>query len=379
MFCTNCGSKNNDDAAFCANCGTSMQDTSGLGVFTASESNPVNQVPLCNEPAYDYSMPSKQKKSLSKNKILIIVSICIVILVAAAIGFFAYLQAKKSEAEHATTQVQFAFSYSGDTTNEPVGIPLLIEGTDLDGSHTKEQLLATPTGGTLELLAGSYTISVDGMPVSNNGVVYEVEGESIQSLDIPVPSGDKEAPKAIIPDLNYSFAPVAIDKVTDQQIEGIRDWMNAYGVDTSEINSIISAVTDRRDTEVARIKLEKEKKEALASNPSSVYGTNLNQNAPAAQLTGTVCVKYFAVSNFDMPDARGDVCYLQLPKSVKLLGTQYDGMAASRVILPESLSSYKGQVVTISSHFSGRATASIKEAPCSPIWAYDAIIVRTFK
>lgn len=319
--------------------------------------------------------PASNPKKSSKKIALIVAIVCIVVLLAVGIGIFAFMQMKKNEAEHATTEVQFAFSYSGDAANEPVGVPLLVEGTDLDGNHAEQQILATSSGGTLELLAGSYTISVDGMPASSSGVVYEVQGENLRTLEIPVPSEDENEPQPIIPDLNYSFTPVAADKITDQQVEDIKSWMTTYGVNPSEINSIAATIIERRNAEIARITLEREKQTALASNPSGVYGTNINSNAPVAQLTGTVCVEYFKAQG---GLESGNVCYLQLPGTVKLLGTQYDGMTSNRVILPEGLSSYKGQVVTISSHFSGRPTASIKEANCSPIWAYDATVVRTF-
>lgn len=319
-------------------------------------------------------VPAEKQKASPLKIIVITAVICALIVLAAVVGMLVIKQMQANENKHAMTEVQFAFSYSGDAANEPVGVPLLVEGTDLDGNHAEQQILATASGGTLEFLAGSYTISVDGYPASTSGVVYEVQGENARALEIPEPNEDGTMPQAVIPDLNYSFTPIPADKVTDHDIEEIEKWMTVYGVEPDEIKRAVAAITERRNAEVARISLEQEKQAALDSNPSSVPGTNQHA-APAAQLTGTVCVEYHSAG---IPGGEGgNVCYLQLPKNVLLTGTQYD-FSENKVILPESLSSYKGQVVTISSHYSGRPTGSIKEAAVSSIWAYDATVVRTF-
>lgn len=321
---------------------------------------------------------SAAKKKMEPKKIAIIIScVSLVTVIAILLGVFAFTKYKENETAHITTEVQFAFSYSGDTENQPIGVPLLVEGTDLDGNHAEQQILATSAGGTLDLLAGSYTIKVDGQPASSNGVVYEVQGENEKPLEIPVPNEDEEQTAyTIIPDLNYSFTVEAPEDVTDSQIDAIKDWMKTYGVDPNEITHVAAQITERRSDAVARITLEREKQAALNANPPTVYGTNVNPNAPASQLTGTVHYEY---ANGSLASAGGAyVCYLQLPRTVELVGTQYTGMSSDKVILPNSLSSYQGQVVTISSHFSGRPTATIPSAVFSQIHAYDAQVVRSF-
>lgn len=323
--------------------------------------------------------PDSNPKRSNKKTALIVAIVCIVVLLAVGIGIFVFMQMKKSEAEHVTTEVQFAFSYSGDAANEPVGVPLLVEGTDLDGNHAEQQILATSSGGTLELLAGSYTISVDGMPASSSGVVYEVQGENLRTLEIPVPSEDENEPQPIIPDLNYSFTPVAADKITDQQVEDIKSWMTTYGVNPSEISSIAAAIIERRNAEIARITLEREKQTALASNPSVMTGDNKISNAPKYDLTGTVRTKYV---NGRTAGMSGNVCYLELPRPVTVVGTQYgganDGPSSSNIILGDSFTSYKDQVITISAQVGIRPTGGIPEAEISPIYAHYPTVVRTF-
>lgn len=345
MLCPRCSSQIDDDATFCGHCGAQVSN---------AQATP------------------KPAAGKSKRTAIIVSFVCIVIVLTVGIGIFAYMQMKKSEAEHVTTEVQVTFAYASDAANAPIGVPLLVEGTDLDGAHVEQQTLAPLTGAAFELMAGNYTVSVAGQPASESGIVYATEGSSSRTLEIPVPTGSETTPQ-IIPALSFSFVPVSSDTLSDRQIEDVRSWMNAYGVDSSEIDRVIVATVDRRASEVARLTLERERQAALDSNPSTVYGVGPVEHTPSYQLTGTVCVDYF-----DSGIDAGNVCYLQLPASITLTGTPYEDMTSRKVILPESFSSYRGQVVTISSRFSGNSTATIKEAEVSPIWAYNATVVRTF-
>lgn len=77
MFCSNCGTKNEDGAKFCVNCGTTFEET--------SESTAVETAPVYSQEVEDYAADSGEKKA----KIKKIVTIAVIVAVVAAIAFFA--------------------------------------------------------------------------------------------------------------------------------------------------------------------------------------------------------------------------------------------------------------------------------------------------
>lgn len=433
MHCANCGTPIDDDSTFCINCGSKVQpseervslsdpdettvletatnadetvalpneaddasssaETTVLpqdGIGTIIDNAPTTAIPAAAAPQpnlqqnFTKQMPVVQqasetapKKSRNKKVPIIIAVVCVLIVAAVAIGIFATHQAKVHEETHVTTPVEFVFTYTGDQAEQPIGVPLLIQGTDLDSNHVEQQVLATTTGENLELLAGTYTISVVGDPVSKNGVVYQAQGNGTQELVIPVPSGNT-AIQPIVPDLDITFAVIPAKEITDQQIEAIKSWMTSYGINPDEIQSITSAIANKRNEEVARITLEKEKQAALDANPSVIPGNPDEQQTQLAQLTGTVHVEYHEGY---IPEIGGmNVCYLLLPKAVVFRGTPVEDPTENKVILPDSMSSYKGKVITISSVYYWSGTASTPEAEVSSIYAAsNARVVRVFE
>lgn len=429
MFCTSCGAQVSDDASFCTNCGAPLQKATNpeaenaLSQPTEPESVPestmsqsdspyhttaISDVEVFesirahaespsfaaganaaqNAPGYTSAIdpnsvatapvtaapvavatapfaPAAKPKSSTRKIVIIVIVVCLVVALAAGIGFFAYTQHKADEEAHLTTEVQFAFSYSGDSANEPIGVPLLVEGTDLDGNHAEQQILATSNGGTLDFLAGSYTVSVAGQPASSGGVVYEVQGEATRSLEIPVPSENDDAPSVIIPDLNYSFIPVAADKVTDQQVSAIKEWMTTYGVDPNEIQQVATAIINRR-TSVIEAARQQEIQTALNANPDYI---GIGQTS---RLTGTVCV-----DSFTGRYGSGTVCYLQLPKDLRVPVHDEMSVTSNRVRLTGSFSSYQGQVITITATYTASTEKTYLSA-CSPIAANDPSVIRVF-
>lgn len=318
---------------------------------------------------------AQKKKARNKRIAIITAIVCVVLAIAGAIGIFALTQYKDNVYRHEPTEVQFAFAYSGSAAEKPIGIPILIEGSDLDNNHVKEQVLATPESGDVSLLAGSYTISVAGNPVSANGTVYQVQGTNSQEFEVPVPNSGNAQPMKL--DLNFSFEPIAADKVTDQQVEEIKNWMMVYGESSSEISQISTKIVQLRNQAVAAATLEKEKQAALASNPSTVTGDNkLGTSAPTYTFTGTVRTKYVSGTT---PGMSGDVWYLELPNSIEVTGTQYAGVSSKNIILGKSYASYKDKVISISTRVGVESTASIPEAQVSEIHiSKGATVTRTF-
>lgn len=402
MYCANCGEKLEDDARFCTACGTpvesgieecSEEDSILESVVSGQDAQAVassvqetaaihrmqetKEMPVVSEQAAAVQQPAASGSQ--KKYGVVIAIICIAVVALIALGIFVFFQVKAHEESHAPVSVQFSFSYSGDQSAQPIGIPFDIQGTDLDGNAVDEQFLATPDGAVTELLAGSYTVTVAGNPVSVTGVVYEVGENAEQALEIPVPNGESdEQTQSVTPDLGFSFQVVAPDKVSDQQVGAIESWMTNFGVASDEIQSISAAIVERRNAEIARAALEQEKQAALAANPRVVVGPNPVTHAPGetVRLTGTVRVGFFDSGFGD--SGRGNVCYLELPSEITVTGTQYDEQHSNKIILGDDFASYQDKVVTISASLSVRVTQSIKESACSRIWAVAPQLVRVF-
>lgn len=124
-----------------------------------------------------------------------------------------------------------------------------------------------------------------------------------------------------------------------------------------------------------------ERDEALASNPTVVRSTPSSQDSEVVTLTGTVRM----TMAFDpMTGGRSPVYYLELPGELTVEGTQYGPITDSKVIAPifadgGTASGHVGQVVSVRTGLSVRATASMPEAGVSMLWCNDRCeLVRVF-
>lgn len=365
MFCTRCGAQNSDEATFCTSCGSTLKKAG------ESEPAPSTQTiaPDKSPAGTPIATPSGTSKAKPKKQAIIIAVACVAILLVAGIGFFACTQMKKSEIEHGTAPVWLSFFYSGDYDEMPIGIPILIEGTDLDGKHVEKRVLADWDGGDFDLAAGSYIVSVAGQPVGSNGTVFNVTGEKSQTLEIPVPGPDGEnAPGSFTYQLQYSLKPAVIGTLTDEQIEAIKEWLSAYDIDASEAETILSKIVDARDEVVAKEKLEEEKQAALAANPILI------NNGSSGQITGTVNVGTFTGRN---TEGSVTVYYLTLPREVTTYPEGTTKQTWNKVRLNDSFSSYLGQTITISASYTSVYDRTAYNA-CSSIQAVNPQIVRDF-
>ena len=403
MYCGNCGNELDDDAAFCTRCGEKAPDiaadetvviTPAAAASATDETVVIETAEPPEQPAWQPAVIQQTKQMpvtpapapapaaapagggpKKKRTALVIAVACLVVVALVAVGFTVFALLKKHEDTHVPTQVQFDFTYTGDQGAQPIGVPIVIQGADLDGKAVDEQLLATPSDNTIELLAGSYTISLAGNPVSNDGTVYAAQNGDSQQLEIPIPdSTSPQAPTSV----SFSFEAIAPDKIPDQQVETIRTWMTSFGVNTDEVQRICNVIVEKRNAEAARIALEQEKQTALAANPRTVVGPNPSTHASGemVRLTGTVRVGYFDTNTG--PGGKGNVCYLELPDAITVTGTQYGNTSNNKIILGDNFTSYRDKVVTISASLSVRMTASIKEAACSHIWANNTQLIREF-
>ena len=341
---------------------------------------------------------SPDKGGGNKQLAIIIAIVSVVVAICAGIGIFMMVQNDAYEKSHRAIAVPVRFLYPDDA--DSIGVPVRVVGTDLDGNAVEQNLLVDPAGQDIELLRGSYQLWVSTYSISEKGLVCRLV-RSDEPIDVDI---DEDDPDPVVDTISIEADIIPIVDVTDDILEDIYDEYQDVGVGKDEIERLIDEAKDNRKEEKDRIaaeeerkrqeeerkrqeeerkrqeeekaKLEAEKQSALASNPSTIPGTNTNASAPTATLTGTVRYEFSSAG----PAAvnQGNVCYLELPSAVTLTGTQYGELTYAKVILPASFSQYAGQTITITSHYSARVTASIPEAPISPIYATDPTLDRVW-
>ncbi len=96
MFCSNCGTKNEDGAKFCANCGTAFEEATETASVEAApveaapvetapvETAPVETAPYCEDDASNYEANDEKKSKIKK-----IITVAVIVAVVAAIAIFA--------------------------------------------------------------------------------------------------------------------------------------------------------------------------------------------------------------------------------------------------------------------------------------------------
>lgn len=394
MYCSKCGSEVGDNTKFCGECGAAVQPHESEAAPTAANAAPAENI---GEHAAASDSPSAANGDKPKNgKKIVIAIVAIVAVIAIVCGcVFAYLQHKAYEEAHEPVIISLGFSYvtvdGAEASAEaiPIGVPVSITGTDLDGNAVHEQFLATPASEERELLQGDYEFTVIGDPITTGGTVYTCDDETAtRTTTVNV---DRNGESSIVTgtDIDFEFVPLPVTEVTDEVLAEIRAWMEELDVSTEETDTAIKAATDLREAELARIaeeeerarqeaerqRLEEEKQAALAANPTYIGGTSEMNHSQTAQLTGTVRRVY---SEGMIETEKGYVYYLELPSPVTFDGSQYGPQTTSKVISLFGFENHVDQVITISAYYSVRVTASIKEAPISTVYAVSPTIVRVW-
>lgn len=211
-------------------------------------------------------------------KPLIIAIACIVVALIACLAVFLVLNEKNKQA-HVPVPVSFAFEASGYDSQTGSGIPIHVEGVDLDNKTVSETLLVDAGSPGLELLRGSYDITVVGSPVTGSGGIYVVpdtvthieiaegnvtiNGESFsfnQNEGSPI-----ELPVVV-------FTAIKPQDVTDEQIAAVKTWMGEVDFSQETINKFADSIIANRKAGIA--KAEEEKLAAWRTKISgSFYGT----------------------------------------------------------------------------------------------------------
>lgn len=130
---------------------------------------------------------AKQEKKKKRRKrirriALVILLLAIIAAVAGGLLWYSHEQDLKAKA-HSMHAVPLTIVAEGYTEHD-TGIPVMVEGTDLDGNHVSGMYYVYSGGGGIELLRGDYTFTFPASPIGAQGAMWGVETESIQ-VSIP--------------------------------------------------------------------------------------------------------------------------------------------------------------------------------------------------
>ncbi len=126
-------------------------------------------------------------------------------------------------------------------------------------------------------------------------------------------------------------------------------------------------------------RLEAQRQSALAANPSVVHSTPSSQDSETVDLTGVVR------RTLSMDRTLGRVVpvfYLELPREIELVGTQYANAFSNRIILggDGKLLPYVGKTVTLRTGILFESSASYPSSEISHMWALNGFNpVRVFE
>lgn len=188
MFCRHCGKKLPDDSQFCVYCGTSVEPTS----VSDDEHPAAKQMNTESAEAPVESSDSRAAKvlgALGSRRMLLGIAVAAVVIVVAVGGMmiFQRAEAERMAAEElareqeerremlaASHDVTIGVDASGwDTEEGGTPMPVLISGTTAAGEDYEERQFVDSDGEGIELVPGSYALSVEASPFGEYGRMYD--------------------------------------------------------------------------------------------------------------------------------------------------------------------------------------------------------------
>lgn len=199
-----------------------------------------------------------------KNNTLLIVAISLfAVAVGVLIGTFFFLH-YEDESLHRPVPLLLSIEAADYDPQTASGLPVAIEGTDLDGKRVSELRLFDQDSTTFELLQGEYVITVVGSPVNAQGVVYEIPTTpidlSIQENRIYINGVENGSVQEDMPSIQLPtimLSPIKSETITNDQIDAVRAWMSRFGLSESRINEFVQAINTNKQAALDRIAAEK--------------------------------------------------------------------------------------------------------------------------
>ena len=195
MYCSKCGKMMSEDDKFCPSCGSKVAASEEAEKLDASDASSevdaehagLDSTSLEADPEYDAEPESdsepdsdsdsdpepEQPASAPSNKRRMIIMIVALVVSLIAVGStIAYCVWYSHEQHVKQTPVQFTVNAAGYDDNADSKIPLVVTGTDNDGTQVNQTIYINSTGEGLNLRIGTYTVTVPASPLTARGVLY---------------------------------------------------------------------------------------------------------------------------------------------------------------------------------------------------------------
>lgn len=273
MFCSQCGTNLPDDAQFCAACGARVSDM--------VESGTVREGVAAESPSSSPAPSGKRKKTG-----LIIGIVAVVVVALVGVGVYAFLSNKAYEEAHKEIAVPIDIVIEGYGDGAGSGIPVAVEGTDLDGAKISTRVVLGSEGGQVALKRGTYTIRPAGPPVSDEGRLFV---EPSQPVELSIGEGGVSLSDGN-GSVKFKYEAVPAEQVTDEQIQAARDWMTSFDVAAETADALVNKVAAVRQAEIDRIAEEKRKADEEAQKRAEEEARKRAEEEKEARrdkLTGT--------------------------------------------------------------------------------------------
>lgn len=206
---------------------------------------------------------AEKAKPNNKKKLAIII-VCIVALVLVVCVAVVFALNEKNKQDHMPVQIAFTFEAAGYDPQTGTGVPLHIEGTDLDGKQVSETVLVDQGAANLDLLRGTYDITVAGSPVSGSGGVYSIP-DTVTHIEINehevVINGEAtqidQGEGQVVEAPTIAFTAIKPAVVTDEQIAAIKSWMEEVDFSSDTITKFADLIIANRKAGLEKIEAEK--------------------------------------------------------------------------------------------------------------------------
>lgn len=260
-FCPACGTQNKDEARFCARCGHALPEArTTQPVKVASEPVPPvdhgasrpdapaqdasartavpTQPPASPGVAEPVAQTSKARPSVPRGLLVGVVVLSLVVL-----GLAIWLLAVRPGDAPAKRTYPLVLTINVPGFDEAGSrIPIAVTGTSNDGEEVDVHAYVGFQSDGIELLAGTYEVSVEGSPIASDGTVYAVPKDTVSAT---VGEEDAQVP-------TIALEPIAADAVTDEQIQDAVSWAQRDQDCPGEADALDEAARKRRDEAVAQ-------------------------------------------------------------------------------------------------------------------------------
>lgn len=217
--------------------------------------------------------------------------IAIVVVLVAAVAGVAWCMVDQHnkqvwEQEHKTYPVNLTVLAQGYDPQSSTPIPVVISGNDFEGNAVSVEALAgTATCSEIDLMRGTYLLSVSASPFAADGSMFDVSGTTSE-FDV---TGDGQTGQG-----NVSVSMVKLDdsQITEDTINASKDKLTSLGYDEGTLAPFVDAAEDKaQQTQVsaqladakAKFSAELEQLNSDFKNDPRLNGPMVDMNASAAE------------------------------------------------------------------------------------------------